>query len=486
MDTDDDPRTHRMNDAAVREGAEFVLYWMQSSQRADDNAALHLAILEANRLDLPCVAAFALTDGYPSANERHFAFMLEGLADAAARLERLGVRLVGRRGSPVERVAELAARAALVVTDTAYLDPPRTWREDLAKRLEVPLVRVESDVVVPVGLASGKREWAARTIRSKIARHRDDDRFGPVPRLKPKRSSADGTLELDPDDGGRCDLADPEALLADLDVDRSVPRVTRFRGGTGEARRRLKVFVDEILDGYAESRRAAERRGSSELSPYLHFGQIGLGEIVRAVRDAGDGLGEDVSGFLEEVIVRRELARNYTWFERDYDKFSALPDWALKTLAEHRGDDREHVYTRAELEAADTHDEYWNAAMREMVHTGYMHNLLRMYWGKKVLEWTNTPDHAYRTLLYLNDRYFLDGRDPSSYSNVGWVFGLHDTAWAERPVFGKTRYMNANGLKRKFDVPGYLDRVASLVAEEGVEPGAASGKDGGAGGKGGG
>ena len=472
MDTDDDPRIHRMNEAEPREGADFVLYWMQSSQRADDNAALHLAIETANAMSLPCVAVFALTDGYPSANERHFAFMLEGLADAASRLDTLGVRLVGRRGDPVERVAELAGRAALVVTDTAYLDPPRTWRETLAKRLDVPLVRVESDVVVPVGLASGKREWAARTIRSKIAKHRDDERFGPVPRLKPKHPSTG--FDLDPDDGGRCDLVDPEALLADLDVDRGVPRVARFLGGTGEARKRLRHFVDEILDGYSESRRAAERRGSSELSPYLHFGQIGLGEIVKAVTEAGDGIGEDVSGFLEELIVRRELARNYTWFEKGYDKFSALPDWARTTLAAHRDDEREHVYTRAELEAADTHDPFWNAAMREMVHTGYMHNLLRMYWGKKVLEWSNTPEHAYRTLLYLNDRYFLDGRDPSSYSNVAWVFGLHDTAWAERPVFGKTRYMNANGLKRKFDVPGYLARVDELVAAEGVGEGGSS------------
>ena len=468
MDFDDDPRTHVMNEASPRDaadGAEYVLYWMQSSQRADDNAALHLAITEANARDLPCVAAFALTDGYPSANERHFAFMLEGLAHAAFRCEKLGVRLVGRRGDPVERIAELADRAALVVTDTAYLNPPRAWREKLAKRLDVPLVRVESDVVVPVELASVKREWAARTIRSKIRKHRDDEEFGPVPRPKPKRSSLE--LGLDPDDGGRCDLTAPDELLADLDVDRSVPRVRRFRGGTGEARKRLKSFVDDILDGYSAARRAAERRGSSELSPYLHYGQIGLGEIVAKVTKAGAGIGEDVAGFLEELIVRRELARNYTWFEPDHAKFSALPDWARTSLALHADDEREYRYTRTELEACDTHDEFWNAAMREMVHTGYMHNLLRMYWGKKVLEWGGAPRDAYRTLLYLNDRFFLDGRDPSSYSNVAWVFGLHDTAWTERPVFGKVRYMNANGLKRKFDTKGYLARVDALVAAEG-------------------
>lgn len=470
MDFDDDPRTHVMNRASPNEDGEFVLYWMQSSQRADDNAALHRAIVEANERGLPCVAAFALNDGYPSANERHFAFMLEGLAHASMRLEKLGIRLVGRRGDPPDVIATLAGRAALVVTDTAYLQPPRGWRETLAVAIDVPLVRVESDVVVPVELVSPKREYAARTIRTKLAKHRDDEAFGPVPRLKPKRSSLD--MDLDAGDGGRCDFTDPDALLASLDIDRAVPRVRRFIGGTGEARRRLASFVKEHLDGYEDGRRAAERRGSSELSPYLHFGQIGLGEIVAAVREAADGIGADVEAFLEELIVRRELARNFTWYTENGAAYASLPDWARATLAEHRDDERPHRYTRDELDAAGTDDPYWNAAMREMKHTGYMHNMLRMYWGKKVLEWCDTPEHAYRTLLYLNDRYFIDGRDPSSYANVGWVFGLHDRPWFEREVFGKVRYMNANGLKRKFDREGYVERVGALVAAEGIDGGA--------------
>ncbi len=364
-------------------------------------------------------------------------------------------------------IAALARRAALVVTDTAYLQPPRGWRETLAGAIHVPLVRVESDVVVPVELASPKREYAARTIRTKLAKHRDDEEFGPVPRVKPKRSSLE--LDLDAGDGGRCDFTDPDALLGALDIDRDVPRVQRFIGGTDEARKRLTSFVREHLDGYEDGRRAAERRGSSELSPYLHFGQIGLGEIVATVRQAGDGIGGDVEAFLEELIVRRELARNFTWYTENGAAYASLPDWARATLAEHRDDERPERYTRDELDAAATDDPYWNAAMREMKHTGYMHNMLRMYWGKKVLEWCNTPEYAYRTLLYLNDRYFLDGRDPSSYANVGWVFGLHDRPWFEREVFGKVRYMNANGLKRKFDREGYVKRVDELVAAEGIE-----------------
>ena len=455
MDYDDDPRVHVMKGASPRRGADYVLHWMQSSQRADDNAALHLALLEANARDLPVLSVFALDDGYPSANERHFAFMLEGLANAAERLEKLGVRLVGRRGSPPETVAALADRAALVVTDTAYLEPARGWRESLAEDLDVPLVRVESDVAVPVELASNKREWAARTIRPKIAKHLDDS-LERVPRLEPARDSLALDVEHD------FDFTDPDRLLDSLSIERDVPRVKRFRGGTAEARARLTGFVRALLDGYAENRAEADRRTSSELSPYLHFGQIGIGEIVAKVRNAGEGIGTDVDAYLEELLCRRELARNYTWFTPDYDDYAALPDWARRTLAEHRDDERPYRYTRGELERAETDDPYWNAAMKEMRRTGYMHNAMRMYWGKKVIEWCNTPEYAYRTLLYLNNRWFLDGRDPSSYANVAWVFGLHDRPWQERAVFGKVRYMNAAGLERKFDIAAYVERVEGL------------------------
>jgi deoxyribodipyrimidine photo-lyase len=173
--------------------------------------------------------------------------------------------------------------------------------------------------------------------------------------------------------------------------------------------------------------------------------------------------GENTEDFLEEVIVRRELTHNYVHFApRNYDSYEALPDWAKNTLAEHADDEREYVYTRKELEAAETHDPYWNAAMREMRCTGYMHNYMRMYWGKKILEWTNTPEYGNRITREINDKYFLDGRDPNSYANVNWVYGLHDRPWTERPVFGKTRYMNANGLKRKCDIEAYVEKVDRL------------------------
>ena len=455
MTTDDDPAIRSLNDAPVDEAGDYVLYWMQSSQRADDNAALHTAILRANELGKPVVALFALMDDYPEASERHFAFMLEGLAETSDRLADLGVRLVGRRAFPPEAALALARRAALVVTDAAYLRHLRDWRERLAADCAVRVLQVESDVVVPVGLASDKAEYAARTIRPKIERHLEA-RANPVPRLR-ARHRAD-RLEL----SSEIDFDDPDGVLDSMSVDREVARVSRFRGGLSEARRRLAGFLRHHLDGYAERRADPARTDTSELSPYLHFGQIGVVEIVAKVQGAGSGDAADRKAYLEELVVRRELARNYTWFTPDYDAYAALPDWARETLAEHRDDARPARYTRGELERAETDDPYWNAAMEEMRRTGYMHNAMRMYWGKKVLEWCNTPEYAFRTLLYLNNRWFLDGRDPSSYANVAWVFGLHDRPWQERDVFGKVRYMNAAGLERKFDIEAYVERVGKL------------------------
>jgi len=242
-----------------------------------------------------------------------------------------------------------------------------------------------------------------------------------------------------------------------------VARVGRFKGGSTEARRRLAAFLRSGFDGYGTARNDPAQPQCSNLSPYLHFGQISPVEIVRKSRAAKSGAEQDHTVFLEELIVRRELAINFVHFEPDYDRYASLPDWAKRTLAKHRGDTREHLYTRDQLESAATHDPYWNAAMTEMLRTGYMHNYMRMYWGKKIIEWSNTPECAYDTTLFLNNKYFIDGRDPNSYVGVGWVFGLHDRPWAERNVFGMVRYMNAAGLERKFDIKAYVLQAEQFV-----------------------
>ncbi|MBS35593.1 MAG: deoxyribodipyrimidine photolyase [Thiotrichales bacterium] len=444
-----------LNDAVVRSSGRYVLYWMQQSQRTQFNPALEHAVSLADESDRPVVVVFGLFADYPEANERHFAFMLEGLVDVAAGLRELGIRFVVRSRRPDEACLSLAPGAALVVCDRGYLRHQKQWREAVAREAGCKVVQVEGDVVVPVDRVSDKREYAARTLRPKVGRLLDSF-LGGESRRRPAQSSLRMRFQSD------VDPRDPSAILAGLRIDRSVGRVARFRGGTAEAHRRLGWFLHSGLAGYAEARNDPADPQCSNLSPYLHFGQISPVEIARKARAARGGDNEDRAAFLEELIVRRELASNFVHFEPDYDRYQALPGWAQKTLAEHRDDARQHVYSRRQLEQAATHDPYWNAAMTEMIRTGYMHNYMRMYWGKKIIEWSNTPAYAYRTALTLNNKYFMDGRDPNSYTGVGWVFGLHDRPWAERRVFGTVRYMNAGGLERKFDIAAYVRWAAGL------------------------
>ena len=453
METD---RIVFLNDAPKNGDGRYVLYWMQQSQRAHVNPALEYAVSRANAIDRPVVALFGLFDDYPEANERHFAFMLEGLAEVAAELHERGIKFVMRLARPDAACLALAPDAVLVVCDRGYLRHQKQWRKAVAREAGCQVVQVEGDVVVPVDRVSDKREYAARTLRPKIGRLLEafvED----LTQRRPIKSSLRLRVSSD------VNATDPDGVLARLHIDRSVGRVRRFRGGTAEARRRLERFLRSGLDGYADARNDPADPQCSNLSPYLHFGQISPVEIARKARAARGGKSDDRGAFLEELVVRRELAINFVHFEADYDRYRCLPDWAKQTLAKHRDDAREHVYSRRELEHANTHDPYWNAAMTEMVRTGYMHNYMRMYWGKKILEWSNTPEHAYRTLLALNNKYFIDGRDPNSYTGVGWIFGLHDRAWTERPVFGTVRYMNAGGLERKFDIDAYVRWARGLT-----------------------
>ena len=455
----DPERIEHLNSTPPRRGR-YVLYWMQASQRAGWNHALEYAVEQANAQGLPLLAVFALTDNYPDANARHYAFMLEGLSETQAALAKRGVRLVVRRGEPLEVVTALAEPAAMVVTDAAYTAVPRQWRRDVARAVGCSVVQVETDVVVPVAVVSDHREYAARTIRPKLHRHLDTY-LRPLAERTLRRDSLDLAA-----DG--LDLADPRAVLAMLDVDRGVEPVSQhYRGGTSEALRRLKAFVAGELRRYHTHRGDPALDVQSHMSPYLHFGQISPVQVALTVMRDGRRTVPHAAreSFLEELIVRREVGINYVYYTPNYASWRALPAWARATLDAHRTDRRPAVYTMRQLEAAATDDPYWNAAMREMVCTGIMHNTLRMYWGKKVLEWTRSPAAAFRRLLALDNRYFLDGRDPLSFSNVAWCFGLHDRPWGERPVFGTVRTMTAGGLDRKYDMDAYLRRVDAMIAQ---------------------
>lgn len=446
-------RVQQLNEAPVREGR-YVLYWMQQAQRTELNHALEYAVHRANALELPLLVAFGLMDDYPEANLRHYHFLVQGLQDVAAALAGRDIAFVLRRGAPDEVAVELAADAALVVCDRGYLRPQRRWREHVAERAGCAVVQVESDVVVPVELASDHKEYAARTLRPKITRHLD--RFLvdlPQPRL--------GSTTAVAVDGE--DLSDLDALLDRLTLDREVPPVLLFRGGTSAGKEVLASFLSHTFDDYADNRNQPQHDYVSHMSKYLHFGQLSPVYIALQVRERGGG--ENADTYLEELIVRRELPMNFVFYEPDYDQYRSLPEWARQTLAEHSADPRDPLYTPEQLEAAETEDPYWNAAMTEMKHAAYLHNHMRMYWGKKILEWSADPETAHRTTLYLNNKYFLDGRDANSFANVAWIFGQHDRGWAERPVFGKTRSMTAGGLERKADPRAYVQRVQELVEE---------------------
>lgn len=446
-------RIQSLNDHEERDG-DYVLYWMQASQRAEDNHALEYAVQRANDRGLPLLVCWGITSHYPEASERHYRFLVEGIPGVAGALERRGISFAVRLGDLKDHVLDLGEKAALVICDRAYTRHQKKWRSIVAAKLDCEVVQVETDLVVPVEVTSNKREYAARTIRPRIHRNLDDFL------VELRTTSLDNTKRIEVPHA--VDPDDVEGIMRRLEIDRTTDPVTRFfEGGTSQGKAKLRALLKNGMSGYAEERSHPEKETTSHLSPYLHFGQVSPLWAALTVRES-DAPKEDRDSFLEELIVRRELAINFVEYEPDYDSYSALPEWSRKTLEKHREDEREHVYTAKELENAETHDPYWNASMNEMRRTGYMHNYMRMYWGKKIVEWTNTPEYAYKVAIDLNNKYFLDGRDPNSWSNVGWIFGLHDRPWQEREIFGTVRYMSSGGLERKFDIDGYVDRVDAL------------------------
>ena len=447
-------RIQILNDLELRQGA-FVLYWMQQSQRSEFNHALEYAVQEANKMGQGVVVVFGLMDDYPEAKLRHYIFMLEGLQETQAALAKRGIKMVVKKGNPADVALSTGRKASLIVCDRGYLRHQRRWRKTVAKNAGCRVVQVESDVVVPLEVVSNKAEYAARTIRPKINKCLEDYliEFRPTRIKKPSLKTRISGL----------DLSDIGAVAKKLSLDTGVLPVSDFfTGGTSRAKKIFKEFLRHRFEHYVANRNQPQTDDVSHMSKYLHFGQISPLYLALQILKTDKRFKEAREAYLEELIVRRELAMNFVYYTPDYDAYSCLPAWAQKTLAEHKKDQREYRYTRRQLENAKTHDEYWNAAMREMKSTGFMHNYMRMYWGKKILEWSQTPEQAFKTTLAINNRYFLDGRDANSYTGVAWVFGVHDRAWFERPIFGKIRYMAASGLERKCDIQAYVRKVDAL------------------------
>lgn len=443
-------RIRKMNTKSMTDG-DYVLYWMQASQRVSCNHALAYAMDEANRLHLPLLVYFGLTDEYPEAYERHYRFMVEGLLEVKMDLHDMDIQFIALKDTPAKGAVKLSEKAALLITDRGYLSIQRKWRSEAAEAVACPMFQVESDVLVPADETSMKEEYSAATIRRKIERLIPDYAL-PLERRKMEHSSL-AILPAFPS----IPFEKAESVMEELSVNREVPSVSHlFQGGYREARRRLDEFIENRLDFYAEKRNEPSENLGSDLSPYLHFGQISPLEIYLSLKDHHS---ENKRVFLDELIVRRELAVNFVLHNPHYDSFAAITSFARETLLEHQADERPYLYTLNELEEGKTHDPYWNAAQLEMVHTGKMQGYMRMYWGKKIIEWTESPEIAYEAALHLNNKYNLDGRDPNGFAGVAWCFGKHDRGWKERPIFGKVRYMNANGLERKFDMKTYVEKV---------------------------
>jgi deoxyribodipyrimidine photo-lyase len=440
---------------------------MQIQRRAECNDALNYAVEQANKRNLPVLVYEALRHDHPYASDRIHTFVLENTRELRKRLADRGIGHVfylERNASDRRKIVKrLARRAALVVTDhyPAFIIPGHNRAlARIAAETGVTAVAVDGCGVVPLAEFT-KREYAARTIRPKI--HKLLPYYlREVPDVDPHRN---GT-RIDPDfrtEDWRESIPDKVARCA---VDREVPPASGFfPGGRAAATERLDRFLAEGLDRYDAESNDPSREATSRLSPYLHFGMISAREIALAVRAARPASDRNAAAFLEQLVVRRELAFNFCAFEPEYNSLDALPDWAKKTLAEHDGDERAHLYTPEEFEAAATHDELWNACQMEIRLTGTMHNYVRMLWGKKILEWSASHAEALRTMTRLNDRWGLDGRDPNSYTSFLWCFGLHDRAWGERPVYGKIRSMSSDSTRRKVDAAAYIDRIRRLAAE---------------------
>ncbi|KAL6986093.1 DNA photolyase phr1 [Sarracenia purpurea var. burkii] len=443
-----------------------VVYWMFRDQRLNDNWALIHAVDQANKANVPVAVAFNLFDQFLDAKARQLGFMLRGLQHLHRDIEeRLHIPFFLFQGEAVETIPVFLKEcgASLLVTDFSPLREVRNWKEEICKSVSdsVSIHEVDAHNIIPLWVASEKLEYSARTLRGKIIKLLPEYEVD-FPKLGPpiKRWAATNHL------------VDWENLITTVvRKGLEVPELEWCEPGENAAREVLmgskNGFLTKRLKSYSTDRNnPLKPKALSGLSPYLHFGQISAQRCAIEARSFRKLCPQAVDAFLEELIVRRELADNFCFYQPQYDSLLGAWEWARKTLMDHASDKRDHIYTREQLEKAQTADLLWNASQLEMVYCGKMHGFMRMYWAKKILEWTSSPEDALAISIYLNNKYEIDGRDPNGYVGCMWsICGVHDQGWRERPVFGKIRYMNYAGCKRKFDVDGYIAYVKRMVGE---------------------
>ncbi|ARN55708.1 deoxyribodipyrimidine photo-lyase [Sedimentisphaera salicampi] len=444
-------RITKLNDLSSRENGRYVLYWMHASIRTEENPALEFAVEKANNAGLPAIVMFCLVDKFPQSGRRSYRFMLEGLKEVEKKLAERNIKFILKKNKPTEAIPQYCAEAESLIFDRGYAYTENRWESVIARRCKCPVFEVDSNVIVPVETASNKREYSAATLRRKIVPIAENF-IAPCEKNEPVKSSLDLDIKSD-----EFSIHDARPDLREIAGFKYIGQ-RLHPGGENHAIKRLSDFIENRLENYENSRNDPASDFQSGLSPYLRFGQISPNLIYRKVKDSG----KPCEGFLEQILVRRELAFNFVWYTENFWRYSALPAWARETLEEQKSAKREYVYKYEELENARTHDKYWNAAQKEMIITGKMHGYMRMYWGKKILEWTNNPKTAFDWALRLNNVYSLDGNDPNSFAGVAWCFGNHDRPWTKRSIFGSVRYMNARGLERKFNMKSYIDKVNEL------------------------
>ncbi len=429
-----------------------IVYWMSRDQRAADNWALLYAQQLAMERKAPLAVIFCLVPNFLNAARRQYGFMMRGLSETAEKFYSLNIPFFLRKGQPETVLPDFLkeVKASALVCDFDPLRIKRDWQRSVASSTKIPFHEVDAHNIVPCRIVSDKEEHAAYTIRPKIQRLLPDY-LEEFPELKRHPYNSAKFSEKSSSGGfyNPKNYSEPD-------------EVPNFTPGEKAAKNILDNFIQNKLDKYSENRNDPSLDAQSNLSPYLHFGHISAQRAALEVINA-DANEQSKDAFLEELIVCRELSDNFCFHNENYDNFECFRGWAKETLNIHRRDRREYIYTREQFEMARTHDQAWNAAQTEMTDTGKMHGYMRMYWAKKILEWSASPEKALETAIYLNDKYELDGRDPNGYTGIAWsIGGVHDRGWTERPIFGKIRYMNYNGLKRKFKIKEYIDKYLKI------------------------
>ncbi len=427
-----------------------VIYWMSRDQRVHDNWGLLYAQELAEKNGQELVVVFCLVPHFLEATARQYGFMFKGLMEVDRELNKHNISFHLLLGNPSSEIVKFARKikAGAITTDFDPLRIKKEWRESVAHNADCAVFEVDSHNIVPCGKASPKLEYGAYTIRPKIKKLLGEYLTDFPPLEKQRRELLNLTI------------TDWQKAYAYLHIDQKVSEVDWCVPGERAAKQVLQIFIKERLSYYENKRNNPNVDGQSNLSQYLHFGQIAAQRIVLEITKVGDNNGS-AKAYLEELIVRRELSDNYCFYNPYYDSVEGFPNWAKKTHNEHVSDRRDHVYSLEDFEYARTHDKLWNSAQLQMLKTGKMHGYMRMYWAKKIFEWTNNASEAFRIAIYLNDKYELDGRDPNGYVGVAWsIGGVHDRAWFERPVFGKIRYMSYSGCRSKFNVDEYIEKYS--------------------------